>query len=109
MAEPARGRQEKAAALEGTAQEEVLSEDLQAQRLAERIGLEYVDLAHFAIDPDLFRSIPVDLMFRYNFVPRRRTQSGLQVVVADPTDVLMIDELELLLGTSIEVCVGTPT
>jgi type IV pilus assembly protein PilB len=109
MAETARGRQEKAAALEGTAQEEVLSEDLQAQRLAERIGLEYVDLAHFAIDPDLFRSIPVDLMFRYNFVPRRRTQSGLQVVVADPTDVLMIDELELLLGTSIEVCVGTPT
>ena len=48
-------------------------------------------------------------MFRYNFVPRRRTESGLQVVVADPADVLMIDELELLLGTSIEICVGTQT
>src|SRR5262249_972863 len=102
MAEPTRG-------LEGTAQDEVLSEDLQAERLAERLGLEYVDLAHFPIDPDLFPSIPVDLMFRYNFVPRHRTETGLQVVVADPTDVLMIDELELLLGTSIEVCVGTPT
>ncbi len=31
----------------------------------------------FAIDPELFRSIPVDLMFRYNFVPRRRTERGL--------------------------------
>ena len=40
MAEHARGgRQDKAAALEGTAQEEVLSEDLQAERLAERLGL----------------------------------------------------------------------
>jgi acyl-CoA thioesterase FadM len=48
-------------------------------------------------------------MFRYNFVPRHRTEKGLVIVVADPTDVLMIDELELLLGASIDVCVGTPT
>jgi len=94
---------------EVAAQEEVLSEDLQAQKIAERLGLEYVDLEHFEIDPELFRSIPVDLMFRYNFVPRHRTTNGLSVVVADPTDVLMIDELELLLGTSIAVCVGTQT
>ena len=86
---------------------DVLSEELGAQRIAARMGLEYIDLDHFEIDPELFRSIPVDLMFRYNFVPRHRTDAGLQVVVADPTDVLMIDELELLLGMSIELCVGT--
>ncbi|HJQ98817.1 MAG TPA: GspE/PulE family protein [Candidatus Polarisedimenticolaceae bacterium] len=88
---------------------EVLSEEVTARRLAERVGIEYVDLANFEIDPELFRSIPVDLMFRYNFVPRMRTPAGLEIVVADPTDVLMIDELELLLGTSIEVVVGTST
>ena len=88
---------------------EVLSEEYQSQRLAERLGIEYVDLENFEIDPELFRSIPVDLMFRYNFVPRHRSESGLVIVVADPTDVLMIDELELLLGASIEVCVGTQT
>ena len=87
---------------------EILSEEFKARRLGDRIGVEYVDLANFEIDPELFRSIPVDLMFRYNFVPRKQTATGLQIVVADPTDVLMIDELELLLGTSIEVVVGTP-
>ena len=87
---------------------QVLSEDVVARRLAERVGIEYVDLANFEIDAELFRSIPVDLMFRYNFVPRNRTANGLQIVVADPTDVLMIDELELLLNTSIDVVVGTP-
>jgi type IV pilus assembly protein PilB len=90
-------------------QGEVLSEEYQAQRLADRLGIEYVNLENFEIDPELFRSIPVDLMFRYNFVPRHRVSNGLQIVVADPTDVLLIDELELLLGTSIEVCIGTPT
>lgn len=89
------------------AEEEVLSEEYQAQKLAERLGIEYIDLHNFQIDHDLFRAIPVDLMFRYNFVPYKREDSRLIIAVADPTDVLMIDELELLLGTDIEVCVGT--
>ena len=97
------------APVEAPTREQVLSEELQSQNSAHRLGLEYVDLDHFEIDPELFRSIPVDLMFRYNFVPRHRTETGLSVVVADPTDVLMIDELELLLGTSISICVGTQT
>jgi type II secretory ATPase GspE/PulE/Tfp pilus assembly ATPase PilB-like protein len=108
MADDAKLREERTApALEVEAGGDVLSEAFQAKRLADRIGIEYVDLANFEIDPELFRSIPVDFMFRYNFVPRKRTANGLQIVVADPTDVLMIDELELLLGTSIEVVVGT--
>lgn len=87
---------------------EVLSEDYQARQMAERLGLEYVDLDNFEIDPELFRHIPVDLMFRYNFVPRARlADGGLSVVVADPTDVLMLDELEMLLGSTIDLCVGT--
>jgi type IV pilus assembly protein PilB len=90
-------------------QEEALNEELETRQVAERLGLEYIDLDNFEIDPELFRSIPVDLMFRYNFVPRHRTDTGLEVVVSDPTDVLMIDELELLLGSSIEVAVGTQT
>jgi type II secretory ATPase GspE/PulE/Tfp pilus assembly ATPase PilB-like protein len=110
MADEAKVRDARAVpAVESEAGGDVVSEEFRSQQLAERIGTEYVDLANFEIDPELFRSIPVDLMFRYNFVPRCRTATGLQIVVADPTDVLMIDELELLLGTSIEVVVGTST
>jgi type IV pilus assembly protein PilB len=88
-------------------QEDAINEEIETRQVAERLGVEYVDLEHFEIDPELFRSIPVDLMFRYNFVPRHRTANGLEIVVSDPSDVLMIDELELLLGSSIDVCVGT--
>jgi type IV pilus assembly protein PilB len=107
MAEKAEIEEKTGEESEPQEQVDVLSGELQAQRLASRLGLEYVDLEQFEIDPELFRAIPVDLMFRYNFVPRRRTETGLQVVVADPADVLTIDELEMLLGTSIEICVGT--
>ena len=41
----------------------------QSRAIAARYMREYVDLREGSIDHDLFRSIPVDLMFRYNFVP----------------------------------------
>ncbi|MGH9793634.1 MAG: hypothetical protein ACRD5G_02580, partial [Candidatus Acidiferrales bacterium] len=39
------------------------------RRLAERYRCAFIDLREHRIDPELFRSIPADLMFRYNFVP----------------------------------------
>jgi type II secretory ATPase GspE/PulE/Tfp pilus assembly ATPase PilB-like protein len=80
-----------------------------ARRLAERYRLEFVDLARFNIDHDLFRSIPADLMLRYGFVPYHREGQTLVIVVSDPTDLPMIDELALLLATPIKVTVGTPS
>src|SRR5881398_2462747 len=78
----------------------------QARRLAERYRLEFVDMDTFRIDQDLFRSIPADLMLRYGFVPHRRVGKTLEIVVSDPTDLPMIDELGVLLGTPIIVAVG---
>jgi type IV pilus assembly protein PilB len=81
-------------------------EQAQARRLAERYGLEYADLERFLIDHDLFRSIPADLMLRYGFVPYRRDTRALVIVVSDPSDLPMIDELEVLLATPLRVMVG---
>jgi type II secretory ATPase GspE/PulE/Tfp pilus assembly ATPase PilB-like protein len=77
-----------------------------AQRLAKRYRLEFVDMDHFPIDQDLFRSIPADLMLRYSFVPYKRQGKALVIVVPDPTDLPMLDELSQLLGTPITVTVG---
>jgi type IV pilus assembly protein PilB len=78
----------------------------QARRLAERYRLEFIDMETFRIDQELFRSIPADLMLRYGFVPYRREGKALAIVVSDPTDLPMIDELALLLATPIKVVVG---
>src|SRR5437764_3661275 len=81
----------------------------QARRLAERYRLEFVDMDEFRIDQELFRSIPADLMLRYGFVPHRREGKSLVIVVPDPTDLPMIDELGIVLSTPIKVTVGAPS
>jgi type IV pilus assembly protein PilB len=80
-----------------------------AQRLAERYRLDFVDLSRFSIDHELFRAIPAELMLRYGFVPYRREGHALVIVVSDPTDLPMIDELGVLLATPIKVTVGAPS
>src|SRR5574338_1161097 len=80
-----------------------------ARRLAERYRLEFVDLSQYSPDHDLFRAIPADLMLRYGFVPYRREGAMLVIVVSDPPDLPMIDELAAQLVTPIRVTVGTPS
>jgi len=82
-------------------------DEAEAQRMAARLGIPYVDLTDFPINQELFRPIPVDLMFRYNFVPWKEEGGRLVVVMSDPSDVLMVDELETLLGKPLGVAVGT--
>src|SRR3954471_6229816 len=56
--------------------------------------------------PPVLASPPADLMLRYGFVPYRRAGKALEIVVSDPTDLPMIDELGVLLSTPIKVAVG---
>jgi type II secretory ATPase GspE/PulE/Tfp pilus assembly ATPase PilB-like protein len=83
-------------------------EGARARRMAEQYGFPYVDLEHFSVDHSLFRDIPLDLMIRYQFLPERRENGHIAVVVGDPTDVLKLDELELLLGAPLKVKVASP-
>src|SRR3954469_5940161 len=77
-----------------------------AQQLAVRYRYEFVDLKGIHLDLELFRSIQVDLMFRYNFVPLRMDGSALVVAMADPSDLVVIDEVSALLGRPIIITVA---
>jgi type IV pilus assembly protein PilB len=79
----------------------------QARRLAERYRCPFVDLREQRIDPDLFRSIPAELMFRYKFVPLEAHDATLVVAMADPSQLHLTDELSLLLGKRLQIKVAT--
>src|SRR4051812_6960929 len=89
-----------------TPAQRLVREAEQAREMASRYGLEYVDLVRFRLDNDLLRSIPFELMLRYHFIPEGRHDGRLAVVLADPTDVVKLDELEMLLGEAVEPKVG---
>jgi type IV pilus assembly protein PilB len=78
-----------------------------ASKLAQRYRCSFIDLREQRIDPELFRTIPADLMFRYNFVPLEVQNNLLSIAVADPSQVLLSDELPLLLGKKLAIKVAT--
>jgi type IV pilus assembly protein PilB len=90
------------------APENVSDELDRAKDVARRYRCEFVDLNDFSLHHDLFRKVPVDLMFRYNFVPLEETRDGkLAIAIADPSQLMMIDEISLLLGKRIVTKVST--
>ena len=89
--------------------QDVNAERERSRSTAERYRCPFVDLNEVRIDPELFRSIPAELMFRFNFVPLEARENQLIVAVADPSHVLLSDELPLLLGKKLVLRVATPT
>jgi type IV pilus assembly protein PilB len=81
-----------------------------AQDVARRYRCEFLDLRDFQLHHDLFSKIDPRLMFRYNFVPLEETHDGkLAIAIADPSQLMMIDEIGLLLNKRIVTKVATLT
>jgi type IV pilus assembly protein PilB len=83
------------------------AEIAEARAAAARYRCEFVDLRDNAIEHDLFRSLPVELMFRYNFVPLASSNGTLDIALSDPRNLATIDELSLLLHKKLRVKVAT--
>jgi type II secretory ATPase GspE/PulE/Tfp pilus assembly ATPase PilB-like protein len=85
-----------------------VDDQAKAQDIARRYRCEFIDLRNFQLHHDLFKQIPVDLMFRYNFVPLEETEDGrLAIAIDNPSQLMMIDEISLLLGKRIITKVAT--
>ena len=81
-------------------------EEEAARELAERLGLPFDPLHEFHVDAELFRTIPVEVMLRYQFLPLRSDGETLHVVMADPSNVISVNEVELALARPLEISVG---
>ena len=81
----------------------------QAQRLAERYQFDFVDLRDCRPDMDLLRSIPLEVMLRYEFLPLEMRDEQLVVAVSDPTDLARLDELEMKLDRRLVIRVAAAT
>ncbi|HEY2466879.1 MAG TPA: GspE/PulE family protein [Terracidiphilus sp.] len=84
-----------------------LDERAQAEALAARYRAEFVDLKNFKIQHDLLRTVPVELMFRYNFVPIEQHADAMVIAVSDPSRLMVLDEIAGLLGQRIIARVAT--
>ncbi len=84
-----------------------LTEEDLAMALAEQFSLEYVDLRTFKMDSELLNQLPPDAIYRFHFVPLEIAPHIIVVAVADPTDVVKLDELEMLLDRQVQIRIAS--
>ncbi len=87
--------------------EGLLSEDQLAQALAAQYDLPYDALTDFRVDPRYYETMSVKLMQRFPFVPITEHAGGLTIAIADPQNLLGLDELELLIGKPLDRVVSS--
>lgn len=87
--------------------EGLLSDDQLAHALAVQYGLACDPLTDFRVDPRYYETISIKLMQRFPFVPIAERSGVLTIAVADPQNLLGLDELELLIGKPLDRVVST--
>jgi len=84
-----------------------VTEENVAIALAEQFNLEYVDLRNFKMDSELLNLLPPDAIYRFHFVPLDVQPHTIVIAVSDPTDVVKLDELELLLDRQVQIRIAS--
>jgi type IV pilus assembly protein PilB len=80
----------------------VLRHDQLARVVAERFGLDFVDLAVYDLDMGAVNMVPVETAKRYQAVPVGFTEDGsVLLAMANPTNVLTIDDIGMMTGRRI--------
>jgi type IV pilus assembly protein PilB len=79
-----------------------IRQDQLARALAERFGLDYVDLSEFDVDMGAVNLVTLEVAKRYQAVPVGFFDEGTVILaMADPTNVLTIDELSMITGMKV--------
>jgi type IV pilus assembly protein PilB len=88
-------------------EEGLIQESDLVKTLARQIGIEYVDLTEEPIDPAAVAAIPEYVLDRYTCLPVGFENEKLVVAMADPANVLAIDDLRAISGLDIIPKVAT--
>ncbi|MGA2990608.1 MAG: GspE/PulE family protein [Candidatus Korobacteraceae bacterium] len=83
------------------------SEESRARELAARYRCEFVDLRNYRIHHDLFKKVPVELMFRNNFIPLEELPNDRLAIAISNYQLTTLDEISLLLGKRVVPRVAT--
>jgi type IV pilus assembly protein PilB len=78
-----------------------------AQAVAGQMGLTFVDIGAYEIDPNAATLLAIDLARRYNVLPIAIQDQELVVAMSDPANIFAIDDLRIVTGYEIKPVVST--
>ena len=86
-------------------EEGYISKELLIATLTQQLGVEYIELKGCKFDDDVLNLIPEDIVMKYKVLPLGYDESNpnvLRVAMADPMDIVAVDDLSIVTGAQIE-------
>ena len=85
-----------------------ITAEQRGRAVAERLGLDFLDLSQYRLDMTAVNLLPIDVARRNQLVPiAREGERTLVVAMADPANVVAIDDVEIQTGLSVRAAVAT--
>lgn len=75
--------------------------------MARQIGIDYVDFSERKPEPNAIAVVPRELAVRYVLMPVEIAEDILVVAMADPQNVLALDDLRIITGFDVRACIST--
>ena len=85
------------------------AEDTLTEFLAKQFSIEKVDLSPSEIEDSVFGLVPPQLIQKHQLVPVKLLGSTLTVAMADPTDLVAINEVKFITGYGVRVMLAPPS
>ena len=78
-----------------------------ARALAEQHNLEFVEILETPIEPEVTKLLSERFVRRFHALPvKYLRENSVLVVIADPTDIVALDDVKLALGINLKFCVA---
>ncbi|MCX5751920.1 MAG: ATPase, T2SS/T4P/T4SS family [Candidatus Saganbacteria bacterium] len=87
----------------------LIKNDVLIKFVEEKMGIPHMDLASYIIDQKILQLIPHSMAKKYKAVPIFKVGNTVSVAMADPFDVLAIDEIRNQTGMDVDVVISAET
>ncbi|MEZ7891528.1 MAG: type IV-A pilus assembly ATPase PilB [Candidatus Wallbacteria bacterium] len=77
--------------------------------LGKQLGIPYINLSNYLIDPATVRVIPENIARRHQLIPINKVGNKLTVAMVDPLNILAIDDIQFMTGLVVKPVVATST
>ena len=86
---------------------EYITEDQLIGTVSERLAIPKISLVSMVIDPQVIRAVPVDVARRYTLIPIFEIGNTLTLAMADPLNIIAIDEIRYITGKNIKRAIAS--
>ncbi len=84
-----------------------VTEDQLIDTISERLSIPKISLASMVIDPNVLRHVSVEVARRYTLIPIFEIGNTLTIAMADPLNIIAIDEIKYQTGLNIKRAITT--